>query len=52
VIAQAKTLEDIDQTEIDCIKQYKSSDKKYGYNIALGGNGKRIVSERTRKKDS
>ena len=50
VIAQAKTLEDIDQLEVDGIKQYKSSDKNYGYNIALGGNGKRIVSEQTRKK--
>lgn len=50
VIVQAKTLEDIDQAEIDCIKQYRSSDKNYGYNIALGGNGKRIVSAQTRKK--
>ena len=32
------------------IEQYKSFDKNYGYNIALGGNGKRIVSERTKKK--
>lgn len=52
VIAQAKTLEDIDQVEIDSIKQYRSSDKNYGYNISLGGNGKRIVSEQTRKKIS
>lgn len=50
VIAQSKTLEGIDQAEIDCIQQHKSSDKKYGYNIALGGNGKRIVSEETKKK--
>lgn len=50
VIAQARSLEDIDQSEIDCIKQYKSSDKNYGYNVALGGNGKRIISEETKKK--
>lgn len=50
IIVQAKTLEDIDQVEIDCIKQYRSSDKRYGYNIALGGNGKRIVSKETRRK--
>jgi group I intron endonuclease len=50
VIAQAKNLEDIDQAEIDCIAQYKSSDKNYGYNIALGGNGKRIMSEETKRK--
>lgn len=50
VIAQAKTLEDIDWSEIECIKQHKSSDKKYGYNIALGGNGKRVVSEETKRK--
>jgi len=52
IIVQAKSLEDIDQAEIDCIKQYKASDKNYGYNISLGGNGKRIVSEQTRKKIS
>ena len=50
VIAQAKTLEDIDWAEIECIKQHKSFDKAYGYNIALGGNGKRIISEETKKK--
>lgn len=52
VIAQAKTIDAIDQAEIDCISQHNSSDKKYGYNIALGGNGKRIVSEETKKKIS
>jgi group I intron endonuclease len=52
VIVQSKSLEDIDQAEIDCIKQYRSSDNNYGYNIALGGNGKRIVSEETKKKIS
>ena len=52
VIAQARFLEDIDKVEIDCIKQYKSSDPKFGYNISLGGNGKRIMSDQTKKKIS
>lgn len=50
IIAQAKSLEDIDIIEVVCIRQYNSSDKKYGYNIALGGNGKRVVSEETKRK--
>lgn len=52
VIVQAKTLEDIDEAEIICIKQYNSSNQNYGYNIALGGNGKRIISEQTKRKIS
>jgi group I intron endonuclease len=50
VIAQAKCLEDIDEVEIACIKQYNSSDRNFGYNISYGGNGKRMVSENTKKK--
>lgn len=52
IIVQSKTLEDIDAAEILCIEQYKSSNNNYGYNIALGGNGKRIVSEQTKLKIS
>lgn len=50
IIVQAKSLEDIDYAEVLCIKQYKSSDRKFGYNISEGGNGKRIVSQETRDK--
>lgn len=50
IIAQAKSLEDIDLSEITCIQQYNSSDRYFGYNISLGGNGKRIMSESTKKK--
>lgn len=50
VIAQTNSLENIDAAEIACIKQYNSSDRNFGYNIALGGNGKRIMSETTKKK--
>jgi len=50
IILQARSLEAIDEAEIICIKQYNSSDRNFGYNISYGGNGKRIVSENTKKK--
>jgi group I intron endonuclease len=50
ILLEVYSLEEIDQAEIDHIKKYNSSDKNYGYNISLGGNGKRIVSEQTRIK--
>lgn len=50
IIIQARSLEDIDAAEVACIKQYNSSDRVFGYNISLGGNGKRIMSETTKKK--
>lgn len=52
IIVQARSLEDIDDLEIACIQQYQSSNKEHGYNISLGGNGKRMVSEETKKKIS
>lgn len=50
IIAQAKSLEDIDEAEIISIKQNNSFDRNFGYNISHGGNGKRIISESTKKK--
>lgn len=38
VIAMCKTQEDADETESILIIQYSSRDKKFGYNIAHGGN--------------
>lgn len=47
-------LEECDEYEISTIKEYKSADKKIGYNIALGGGGRSVayVSEEVRKKIS
>lgn len=45
-------LEDVDEHETELIKMYDSTNRKIGYNIALGGGGRSvaIVSEETRKK--
>lgn len=45
------SLEDMNQSEIDYIKQYNSTDKKLGYNIEMGGRNA-IPGEETRKKMS
>lgn len=50
VIAQSKTLEDMDELEILCIEQYKSTNPLFGYNNSSGGQGKRPMSLETRKK--
>lgn len=39
VIAENLSLEEANQMEIDLIRQYKSNDKRYGYNVASGGEG-------------
>lgn len=46
------TKEEAEQKEIELIAYYKSNTKKYGYNIANGGNCKESFSERTKKKIS
>jgi group I intron endonuclease len=50
IIAECKTINDLNQTEIECIKQYNSLCPK-GYNIELGGKNSPI-SEETKKKMS
>lgn len=47
-------LEDVDEHEMELIKMYDSTNKKIGYNIALGGGGRSVVNvpEETRKKIS
>lgn len=54
VIDTAINDKELDKKEIFWIKQYRSTDNKYGYNIAAGGNvtakTKRVVCLDTRKK--
>jgi group I intron endonuclease len=52
VIAQTKTIEFSDELEINFIAQYKSMDRVFGYNISPGGQGRRMVSQETREKQS
>lgn len=42
--------EEAENKEKELIQQYKSYDEKYGYNLELGGNLNKEVSEETRKK--
>ena len=41
-----------EQKEMQLIKRYKSNDKRYGYNLANGGNTVGTVSEKTKQKIS
>lgn len=50
VITKITSLEEADQIEIAFIKQYKSDNSNFGYNISPGGSGKRFVSSETRMK--
>lgn len=50
IIAQCRSLEESDDTEIACIAQYRSIDRKFGYNSSPGGQGKRPMSEEIKKK--
>lgn len=50
VIDQIDTLEQADRLEIDLIKQYDLTNPEFGYNKSPGGQGKRPMSEETRKK--
>lgn len=50
IIAQAKTLEDMDELETLCIEQYKSTNPQFGYNNSPGGQGKRPMSLETKRR--
>lgn len=52
ILFENLTKEEAEQKEIELIKQYKSNNKKYGYNIANGGNCAGSASEETRMKMS
>ena len=45
VIKDDLTDEQASQLEIELIKKYKTTDKRYGYNVAIGGNGGKIYKE-------
>lgn len=49
IVDQAESLEDIDTLEIACIAKHDSANREHGYNITLGGNGKRIISDETKQ---
>lgn len=50
VLFENLSKEQAEQKEIELIKRYKSTDKKYGYNIDYGGNSKAPVTEETKQK--
>lgn len=44
------THDEANQKEIELIQQYKSNQRKYGYNLDKGGNGSNRISEETRQR--
>ena len=52
IIDENLTKEQAENMEIELIKQYRSNERNYGYNIESGGNSNGKVSEETRKKIS
>lgn len=52
ILYEDLTLEEAEEKERELILQYKSSDSKFGYNVANGGSGKGTCSEETKRKIS
>lgn len=52
VLFDGLTKEEAEQKEIELIAYYKSNQKKFGYNIANGGNSVGVHSEETKRKIS
>lgn len=52
VLYENLTKEEAEQKEIELIAYYKSNQRKYGYNIANGGNSNGMHSEETKRKMS
>ncbi len=52
ILYENLTKEEAEQKEIDLIKEYKTNNRKYGYNIANGGFHQGNVSEETKEKIS
>ncbi len=50
VLLDGLTKEEAEQKEIELISLYKSNDRRYGYNIANGGNTVGTLSEETKQK--
>lgn len=50
ILLENLSKQEAEQKEIEIIKQYKSNNKRYGYNIANGGNCVGTISEETRNK--
>lgn len=50
VLFEKLTREEAEQKEKDLIQKYKSYDYRYGYNLELGGNLRKEVSEETKEK--
>lgn len=50
ILFEKLTKKEAEQKEIELIRQYKSNDVNYGYNIANGGNSKGKHSEETKRK--
>lgn len=50
ILYENLTKEEAEKKEKELIQQYKSYDEKYGYNLELGGNINKEISEETRKK--
>ena len=46
------SLQEASKIEVELIAKYQSSDREFGYNIALGGIGSASISDETRKKMS
>lgn len=52
ILFENLTKEEAEQKEIELIKKYNTTNKKYGYNVANGGNCVGTVSEETKRKIS
>lgn len=50
IIAKDLTVDQASEMEIELIKKYNSADKRYGYNISLGGVESKTCSEQTKEK--
>lgn len=50
IVAENLTADQASQMEIELIQKYNSADKRYGYNISLGGIKSKICSEQTKEK--
>lgn len=50
ILFQDLSKEEAEIKEIELIAKYKSNNRKYGYNIANGGNCRETISEETREK--
>ena len=50
IVAEGLTIDEASKMEKELIQKYNSADRKYGYNISLGGIDNKICSEETKGK--